>query len=214
MTQSVPSTWEFLPLQLLRRIRLVNWWLELESHFLLFGLSRIILRPSLVGLLIQLLHHSFLLLLFGIFFTPPIEFSIQESSRDSLARPFLFKWIWTWEGTPMQPRYGEARQPLPGRYALYHFGTSGAAVAAATAVTHPFGQLAALPLICCLLFWVICYSWTASGFGWGRTSRKYACMIRHSGANSWFRFSSASQKFSPLNSLLRPCLHPWNWIPS
>lgn len=38
----------------------------------------------------------------------------------------------------MQPRYGEARQPLPGRYALYHFGTSGAAVAAATAVTHPF----------------------------------------------------------------------------
>ena len=49
----------------------------------------------------------------------------------------------------MRPGNGDARQPLPGRYGLYHFGTSGAA---ATAVTHPLGQLAALPLICCLLF--------------------------------------------------------------
>nr|CAB3462238.1 unnamed protein product [Digitaria exilis] len=32
---------------------------------------------------------------------------------------------------------GDVRQPVPGPYALYHFGTSGAAVAAATAVTHP-----------------------------------------------------------------------------
>lgn len=58
----------------------------------------------------------------------------------------------------MRPGYGDARQPLPGRYGLYHFGTSGAAVAAATAVTHPLGQLAALPLICCVLYWVICYA--------------------------------------------------------
>ena len=58
----------------------------------------------------------------------------------------------------MQPRYGDARQQVRGRYGLYHFGTSGAAVAAATAFTHPLGQLPALPLICCLLFWVICYS--------------------------------------------------------
>lgn len=72
----------------------------------------------------------------------------------------------------MQPRYGEARQPLPERYALYHFGTSGAAVAAATAVTHPLGQLPALHLICCLLFLVICYSSTASGRMEGMTARK------------------------------------------
>jgi hypothetical protein len=43
----------------------------------------------------------------------------------------------------MQPGSGDARPPAPatgpGPYALYHFATSGASVAAATAVTHPLG---------------------------------------------------------------------------
>jgi hypothetical protein len=41
---------------------------------------------------------------------------------------------------------GDARPPPQGTapYALYQFGTSGAAVAVATAVTHPLGQLTAL----------------------------------------------------------------------
>lgn len=49
----------------------------------------------------------------------------------------------------MRPGSGDARQPAPApwAYALYHFGTSGAAVAAATAVTHPLGQISALRLI-------------------------------------------------------------------
>uniref|UniRef100_A0A0A8ZLL1 Uncharacterized protein n=1 Tax=Arundo donax TaxID=35708 RepID=A0A0A8ZLL1_ARUDO len=38
----------------------------------------------------------------------------------------------------MLPGSGDARRPGP--YALYHFGTRGAAVTAATAVTHPLGQ--------------------------------------------------------------------------
>jgi solute carrier family 25 uncoupling protein 8/9 len=44
------------------------------------------------------------------------------------------------------PMSGHAQPPLQGtaRYALYQFGTSGAAVAVATAVTHPLGQLTAL----------------------------------------------------------------------
>jgi hypothetical protein len=45
----------------------------------------------------------------------------------------------------MQPGSGDARPPAPatgpGPYALYHFATSGASVAAATAVTHPLGKL-------------------------------------------------------------------------
>jgi hypothetical protein len=49
-----------------------------------------------------------------------------------------------WGGrTVMQPGAGDARPPAPatgpGPYALYHFATSGASVAAATAVTHPLG---------------------------------------------------------------------------
>ncbi|GJM95517.1 hypothetical protein PR202_ga12261 [Eleusine coracana subsp. coracana] len=53
----------------------------------------------------------------------------------------------------MRPGSGDAQPPAPalaprpGPYALYHFGTSGAAVAAATAVTHPLGQLPALALM-------------------------------------------------------------------
>jgi hypothetical protein len=51
----------------------------------------------------------------------------------------------------MRPGSGDAGPPAPatgpGPYVLYHFGTSGASVAAATAVTHPLGKLAALALV-------------------------------------------------------------------
>ena len=54
----------------------------------------------------------------------------------------------------MRPGAGDER--APGSYALYHFGTSGSAVAAATAATHPLGQLPAIPLISSNLLFLNC----------------------------------------------------------
>lgn len=73
-------------------------------------------------------------------------------------------------GAMAQPRSGDAR-PAPREgtpYALYQFGTSGAAVAVATAVTHPLGQLN------CFLQgtwsgWVVGFDWQLAG------SLKSAC---------------------------------------
>jgi hypothetical protein len=56
----------------------------------------------------------------------------------------------------MPPGSVDALQQTPGAYALYLFGTSGAAVAAATTVTHPLGQIYALPLISSYLLFLNC----------------------------------------------------------
>jgi hypothetical protein len=58
----------------------------------------------------------------------------------------------------MRPGAGDERPaaPAPGSYALYHFGISGSAVAAATAATHPLGQLPAIPLISSNLLFLYC----------------------------------------------------------